>query len=328
MAAPLAHVGVLSIGQMGLGISRLLLDHGFHVITNASDRSIATQKRAKSASIECVSSDTELVARSDYIFSIVPPRDAMRTAKRICAVFERDPTVRAKGQHPLYYLELNAVSPNTARNIGAVFEKDNQLLRFLDGGIIGGPPAKTSGETTWTRPGIPLSGPYPLYEAPLHGSRLTEVLNTQHLDSRIGTASGLKCTFAALSKGFTALALQSFTTAASLGVLPQLQEYIAQYNPSVKDRAEKSIIACLPKAYRWVEEMNQIGQCFAGEGGWSETANVFRNVSNVYEQLATAVEERGGTEGMEDISGALSVLTESLHDGHKSTYEIEAETSV
>lgn len=115
----------------------------------------------------------------------------------------------------------------------------------------------------------------------------------------------------------TALALQSFTTAESLGVLPQLQGYIAQYNPSIKDRVEKSIVGCPPKAYRWVEEMNQIGQCFEAEGGWPESANVFRNVANVYEQLALAVERKGGPEEMGDLPGALSALSESLKSGHE-----------
>lgn len=65
MTAPLATVGVLSIGQMGLGISQLLLAHSFHVVTNVSDRSPATQERARSASVECLASDDELVARAD-----------------------------------------------------------------------------------------------------------------------------------------------------------------------------------------------------------------------------------------------------------------------
>lgn len=58
-------VGILSIGQMGFGIAQLLLAHGFHVATNVSDRSSATKDRATSASIECVSSDAELVAKVD-----------------------------------------------------------------------------------------------------------------------------------------------------------------------------------------------------------------------------------------------------------------------
>lgn len=132
----------------------------------------------------------------------------------------------------------------------------------------------------------------------------------------MGSASGLKCTFAALSKGFTALALQSFSTAASLGVLPELQDYISEYNPSAKVRAEKGITGCPPKAYRWVEEMNQIGQCFESDGGWPSDANVFRSVARVYEQLAVTVEERGGVEGMDGLEGALTALTTGLKDGN------------
>jgi 3-hydroxyisobutyrate dehydrogenase-like beta-hydroxyacid dehydrogenase len=62
---PLATVAIQSIGQMGVGVARLLLAHGFSVITNVSDRSPATQERADAASIERVSSDLELVTRAD-----------------------------------------------------------------------------------------------------------------------------------------------------------------------------------------------------------------------------------------------------------------------
>ncbi|KAJ4286282.1 hypothetical protein N0V90_013316 [Kalmusia sp. IMI 367209] len=283
----MATIGILSIGQMGKGVASLLLAHNFVVITNVSDRSPATQERARSTSIECLSSDQELVARADYILSIVPPRDAVQTAMRVVDVLRRDPSLRASKQEPLYYLDLNAISPETARRTGTLFEQEKR-------------------------------------DAAIHGHHLADVLNTQHLDARIGTASGLKCTFAALSKGFTALALQSFTTAASLGVLPQLQDYISQHSPGVNNRAEKGITGCSSKAYRWIEEMNQIGECFATEGGWPESANVFRNIAGVYEGLARVVEKRGGTEGMEGLSGALSALTEGLmEENERGKTEVE-----
>lgn len=38
MAKPLATLGILSIGDMGVGIARLLSAHNYRVITNASDR--------------------------------------------------------------------------------------------------------------------------------------------------------------------------------------------------------------------------------------------------------------------------------------------------
>ena len=68
---------------MGLGISQLLTAHNYDIITNVTDRSAATQERAKAASIQLLPSDAALVKQADYILSIVPPRDAVATAKRV-----------------------------------------------------------------------------------------------------------------------------------------------------------------------------------------------------------------------------------------------------
>ena len=42
-----------------------------------------THNRALKASIETLPTDVSLVTQSDYILSIVPPRDAFATAERI-----------------------------------------------------------------------------------------------------------------------------------------------------------------------------------------------------------------------------------------------------
>ncbi|KAF2641717.1 hypothetical protein P280DRAFT_367739, partial [Massarina eburnea CBS 473.64] len=287
-------IAILSIGQMGLGISRLLIAHHYPIITNISSRSPSTQARAKSANITCVSSDVELVKEADYVFSIVPPRDAVATAQRIVdAMKDREgENVREGKTEPLYYLDLNAIAPSTSRYIAALFEKEAPSIRVIDGGIIGGPPTlpspSSSESITWTRPGIPISGPY-LLPSP----ELASLLNMRYLNPQIGAASGLKCTFAAMGKGFIALSLQSYTTASALEILPDLQFYLDTYNPSARQKAEKGITGCPSKAYRWVEEMRQIGLCFAEDGGWGKRANVFEGVAGVYEGLALVVERRG-----------------------------------
>ncbi|KAH7126866.1 hypothetical protein B0J11DRAFT_526652 [Dendryphion nanum] len=315
MASSLANVGILSIGQMGLGVAKLLVAHNYHVLTNVTDRSSATQARAQDAHLDLVENDVELVAKSDYIISIVPPKDAVATANRIIAALKTNPRVASTS--PLYYLELNAVSPATVSSIAENFREDAPDVRFIDGGIIGGPPSP-SVDSTWKRPGIPLSGPFPLHESPTSGTHLAETLNTKYLGPRIGSASGLKCCFAALSKGFTALALQSFSTAASLDVLPALQHYLDQYNPGGGERAAKGIVGCPSKAYRWVEEMNQIGECFSQDGGWAEQAKVFREIAGVYEGLAKVVEARGGTEGLSDTKGVVGALQNGLKGRERS----------
>ena len=47
---PLASVGVVSIGDMGLGIAKLLSAHNFRVLTNVSGRRSASHHRQTSQS--------------------------------------------------------------------------------------------------------------------------------------------------------------------------------------------------------------------------------------------------------------------------------------
>jgi hypothetical protein len=297
---------------MGLGVAKLLVAHNYRVLTNVSDRSTATQKRAQDAQLGLVPNDIELVAKSDYILSIVPPSDAVAIAGRIIDALNSSPTPRQSPASPLYYLDLNAVSPNTVNSIAEAFKQQAPGVRFIDGGIIGGPPSPSPDSTSWKRPGIPLSGPHALHDAPLSGKHLAETLNTTYQGTEIGSASGLKCCFAALSKGFTALALQSFGTASTLGVLPSLLKYLDEYNPQARQKAEKGIVGCPSKAYRWVEEMNQIGECFAVDGGWAEQAKVFREIAGVYEGLAKVVEAKGGAEGLKSAENVVDTLGDGL----------------
>ncbi|KAK6405096.1 hypothetical protein LTR95_018807, partial [Oleoguttula sp. CCFEE 5521] len=108
-----ATVGILSIGDMGAGIARLLSAHGYRVVTNASGRSPATQARCSANNVELLPTDLDLCNQADYILSIVPQRDAVATAERVIAV-SSNPDF-AKRQNPLYFLDLNAISPSSAR---------------------------------------------------------------------------------------------------------------------------------------------------------------------------------------------------------------------
>src|SRR5206468_8612765 len=70
------------------------------------------------------------VARaSDVILSVCPPHAAVDLAKEVAAL-------RFAGA----FVDGNAVSPATAREIGGIVEKAGAT--FVDGGIIGPPPVK------------------------------------------------------------------------------------------------------------------------------------------------------------------------------------------
>lgn len=110
-----------------------------------------------------------------------------------------------------------------------------------------------------------------------------------------------------MNKGFTAIALQAYTTADRLCVLPELQAHLKEYTPALSAAAEKSLVMMPPKAYRWVAEMEEIAGTMEGYGGFSSRASggevdgvgerkhgrggdLFRGVGDVYRFVAEETE--------------------------------------
>ena len=332
--APSPVVGILSIGEMGLGVAKLLRANDYVVATCRAGRSKHTHERIKAADIKAYDSDHDLVAESDIILAIVPPRDAVATAKRVLEASRNHDTIKRRKLRAslsphgsIVYVDLNAISPTTTRNIDALFKESSEPpassvprrlslsralsfrhnnngdstdpppnpipISFLDGGIIGpppSPPASSSSQTTsdsttssWTLPSLVISGPD---ASKLLPSTFMLTLNMQVLDDKIGTASTLKSCFASLTKGMTALCILSFTTAHTAHVLPQLKSHLEKYSPESLKRAEGGLKSMPPKAYRWVEEMRQIGSTFATEGGMESGETLFNSVGEIYRTVA------------------------------------------
>ncbi|KAI1377569.1 6-phosphogluconate dehydrogenase C-terminal domain-like protein [Hypoxylon crocopeplum] len=286
MASPLAKIGIISIGDMGMGIARLLVANGFSVATNAKGRSSDTLERAKSAQVELLKSDEDLTQACSVILSVVPPRDAVATAQRIADALGGP--YRRSPDDPLYFADLNAVAPSSVKQIAALFDSSStkDSVRFVDGCILGSPPSpkQTGSDVEWELPSIPTSGPYRLSTIPGYGAKLATALNTRHISPVIGAASGLKMCFASFSKGFTSLAIQAFTTAQRLGVLPDLQSELRDVLPAHYKLAERGVTHMAPKAYRWVGEMEEIARTLAEEGGFPEDS--FRGAAAVYRAVA------------------------------------------
>ena len=239
----------------------------------------------------------------------MPPRDAAATAKRILAAVKNKSRQK---DNPLYYLDLNAISPRSAKSIAALFE--SSPIRFIDGGIIGGAPTQADPSdqaSAWSyRPSIPASGPHALQDAPVSGNNLATKLNMKHIAPTIGSASGLKMCFASMNKGFCAIAIQAFTTANTLGVLPELQSHLKEYSPKTGEQANRGLVGMPPKAYRWVHEMVEIADTFSEEGGFDK--NMFIGASSVYKAVAedtllgeekTSSRKRGRT--VEDVANLM-----------------------
>ncbi|KAM3457548.1 hypothetical protein MY3296_000980 [Beauveria thailandica] len=320
----LATIGILSIGDMGLGIAKLLRAHGFEVATNCHGRSQDTLNRAQAAMVTNYPTDEELVSHCDAILSVAPPRDATEIAKRIVSALASSSTRRKRTTSlPLYYADMNAVAPSTTRGLARLFDSAGPLVHFVDGSIIGGPPSAKGNGTDWSAPVMYTSGPCRLEDVPGWGVRLTEVLCIRHIAEDIGAASGLKMCFASMSKGYTAIAIQAFTSAQSMGVLGELQSVLAEMAPERAAETERGLVSMAPKAYRWVREMEEISKTHAEEGGFGPelfigAADVYRSVAEdtVLGQEKIGDRKRGIT--AEDTAAAMAEgLSSQNNDGRE-----------
>lgn len=334
ITAATTKLGLLSLGEMGAGVAKMLTAHGYSVLTNCQGRSQDTIERARQANAQLVSSDLDLVQQCDLILSVVPPRDAEATAQRVIdALTAGDKTAATARKSDLLFADLNAVSPATSKAIAAMFARSRVPVRFIDGCILGGSPrlkaAPDAGTNVtantedgahggWSKPRVPISGPHTLSSLP-DGEALSSLLNLRHVSSEVGAASGLKMCFAALTKGYTAIATQSFATAHSLGIAGELRREAGLLIPAHLAAAERGVPSMVPKAYRWVREMEEIAATMEEEGGWEK--NIFAGAAEVYRSVAgdeVLKQERAGkrTRGttVEDVA---AVMAEGLQKKRK-----------
>ncbi|KAK2047031.1 6-phosphogluconate dehydrogenase C-terminal domain-like protein [Colletotrichum somersetense] len=340
-------VGVISIGDMGVGIAKLLVAKGFRVATNVKGRSEDTVQRARDANVELLDSDLDLASQCAVVLSVVPPRDAEATADRIIDALaggvSRDP--------PLYFVDMNAVAPSTCKSIASSFARAHVPALFVDACIIGAPPRPQSAPNAgtnisstapqgeggdddddgWYVPGMPMSGPHKLADLSLpgaegpetetFGARLSAVLGGSHISPDVGAASGLKMCFASMTKGFTAIATQAFTSAHRMGVLDHLRGELSARLPGQLGVAEKGIVSMPPKAYRWVREMEEISKTHAEESGFGP--ELFVGAAGVYRAVAEdsplGTEKIGKRKRGTTVEDVAAALTEGFERKRKKT---------
>ena len=234
-------VGLINPGAMGTPIGCAALASGARVCWVSMDRSPESTTRAQSSGFEGVATEDELVARCELIISVCPPHAAVEVARRIAAL-------EFKG----LYVDANAISPETSRDIGALVESGG--ARFVDGSIIGGPPV----ERGTTR--LYLSGPAAAKAQQYFAKGL---FNVVVVDDIIGSASALKMAYAAWTKGSDALLLNIRALAVARGVEAALLAEWRQSMPGLAERSQAAVEGSVPKAWRFIGEMQQIADTLA-----------------------------------------------------------------
>ena len=220
-------VGLVHPGEMGSAVGRVLQTNGHEVVWASDGRSEATRVRAQSfRNVETVAALTE---QAELILSICPPHAALDVAREV-AGFDG------------VYVDANAISPMRAEEVAVLHP------RYVDGGIVGGPPTERGTK-------LYLSG---------SGAASVAVLFVGSiLEARVvADASALKMAYAAWSKGSAAMLLAIRDVARHFGV----EDEWRLAAPELAERLPRAEHAKATKGWRWIGEMEEIADTFAAAG--------------------------------------------------------------
>ncbi len=257
-------VAIVAAGAMGSGIAGRLSENGVTVLTSLEGRSEASAARARAAGMREV--DARQLMEADFFLSVVPPAEALALAKHFA------PRLAAASRKPVY-ADCNAVSPDTAAAIAAVIGEAG--APFADAGIIGPPPKPGSHNTK-----LYVSGPAASALARLNDRGLI----VRVLDGPLTAASALKMSYAGITKGFTALGAAMLLAATRGGAAEALKAELAESRPDLLGFLSRVIPAMYGKAYRFVDELDEIAE-FVGKDH-PESA-MLAAAARLYERMAT-----------------------------------------
>lgn len=265
-------IGLLHPGDMGVSIAASAIRNGHHVYWASNGRSAQTRARAEEHQLIDVGSVEELCLMCPIILSVIPPSAAEDVAEQVIAQ-------NFKGT----YADLNAISPQRAQRIGERLEVNG--IKFVDGGIVG-PPAWEP-KTTW----LCLSG----NEASTIAACFTNgPLQTEILSARIGDASALKMCYGAYTKGLTALISGVLGTAENMGVREALVRRWVDDGSGLDKTAVPRVARITDRAWRWVDEMEQIASTFEHAGmprGFHDAAaEIYRRLAQFKDQPSPSAE--------------------------------------
>jgi len=115
-------IGILSPGDMGHAVGRVLVDNGMKVIACLEGRSKRTCELSKQAGIKEIPIYKQLVCDADMILSILVPDKAKDVAKLVTQALEET------GKQ-LVYVDCNAIAPSTAKI--TIFLKYKGLISIM-----------------------------------------------------------------------------------------------------------------------------------------------------------------------------------------------------
>ena len=229
---------------MGISVAASAQNSGCRVYWASEGRSDTTIDRATKFDLVDARTLAGLCDVCSRLICVCPPAAAEEVADQVLSAGYQGT-----------YLDANAISPHKAQKIGQRLA--SRGIRFVDGGIIGGPawePGRTwlylAGEDAKSFSRCFTSGP----------------LETANLGFTIGKASALKMTFAAYTKGTSALLSAILAVAEGQGVLEDLLHQWSRGGSDFSEETVSRVRRVTAKAWRFEGEMYEIADTFAGSG--------------------------------------------------------------
>ncbi len=272
---------LLHPGLMGASIGKSLRMAGpdAPVMWVSELRSSETHARAEAADLTAVPNLAAGIEMASVVISVCPP----------AAAVEQAATVKALGFDGIY-VDMNAIAPATTRAIAGDFD------HFVDGGIVG-PPVKSAGTTR-----LYLSGDGASQVGALFDGSWLEV---RVVGGGVGAASALKMSFAAWTKGTSALLLAIRALADVEGVTEALMAEWETSMPELVARSERTPAVVGPKAWRFEAEMEEIADTFAA----ADLPDGFhRAAAEIYGRLASLKGRPHGGDESPTIEDVVALL--------------------
>ncbi len=268
-------IGLLHPGEMGSAVGQCLATVGYEVLWVPEGRSAETAARAGAAGLTATGDLADLVRRADVVLSIAPPHEAVGIARQVAGFGG-------------VYVDANAISPATAREVAGMVE--GYGAAYVDGGIIGTPPVA---------PGF-----IRLY---LSGTRAEEVrvlfdgtaVAARVVGGEVGAASAVKMAYASWTKGSAALLLAARALAQAEGVEDTLLAEWHLSQPGLEERAVRAAGSATAKGWRWIAEMEEIAASMAADG---LPAGFHQAAAEIYRRFSPA--DRAGREAAPGGTGA------------------------
>lgn len=240
-------IGLLSPGEMGSCLARILTKQGYRVVTTLDGRSDRTRRQAAECSLVLVESMEDLAREASVVISVVPPADA----ERVAAEFQAAVQGQSAG---VVYVDANAIAPATAQRIDRSCQ--NHGVDFVDASIHGLAAKLPTCGTLY------LSGKRANQIATLFESSLCVTI----LGADPGTASAAKMLIGGLNKGVVALFTELTLLADSLGLLNETLEIYERSYPGVMEIVARLLPTFPRHAQRRRQELHELSRTMRDAG--------------------------------------------------------------